>query len=59
MTAQMAISDGKIILTQESLSAFERAMKIGYYKNMLNEGIINHTEFGKLLEIMNRKAKNA
>jgi len=41
-------------LTGESLSAFKRAIKIGYYKAMLREGIINNTEFAKLMEIINR-----
>ena len=50
---------GGIALTGESLNIFKKAMKTELYREMLKEGIINQTEFYKLMEIINRKPENA
>ena len=38
---------------------FKKAMKTELYRDMLKEGILNQTEFYKLMEIINRKSENA
>ena len=53
--SEKTIPDEGIILTGEYLEKFKRAMKIGYYKDMLKKGIISLTEFDILMLMQNQK----
>jgi len=48
-------ADGNITLSSENMTAFKKAMKIGFYKNFLNKGIINPSQFERLMQIVSEK----
>jgi len=48
-------ADGNITLSSENLAAFKKAMKIGFYKSFLKKGIVNNSQFDKLMQIANEK----
>ena len=49
--------ESNIILTDENMNAIKQAMKIGFYKSFYNKGIINATQFEKLMQISNKKSR--
>jgi len=52
-------ANGNIILSGESLNKFKQAIKVGFYKDFYKNGIINSTQFEKLMQIQNSKLQNA
>jgi hypothetical protein len=53
MSDKTTIANGNIILSGESLSKFKQAIKVGFYKDFYKSGIINSTQFEKLMQIQN------
>ena len=53
-TVKKPIPETGIILTGDSLSAFKKAMKIAYYKDLLKLGIISNAEFSVLMQMQNK-----
>ena len=51
-------AENSIKLSNESQTAFNRLMKIGYYKEMLKEKIIDFNEFAILIDMLNNKTEN-
>jgi len=54
-TVSISASTEIIKLTGNNLIAFKKSIKTGFYKSLLNEGIISHDEFNKLMEILSKK----
>jgi hypothetical protein len=46
--------ENMVELTGENLTAFKKAIKTGYYRDMLKKGIISISEFDILMRMQNK-----
>ena len=52
-------AENTVKLDNESRIAFNKLMKIGYYKEMLKEKIIDFNEFAILVDMLNGKVESS